>query len=141
MGRVWFDFTTQLANIDVQVMRLGTIACAPYLREQHLASHNFTTVLDESLEQIIFGRSQLDLLSIYLHEALGKINFEWPGSKSRLSSSLYLGRMTQCDSYARQHFIHTEGLGYVVVGTQVKRLHFVAFGVLNRKHNHGQTRL
>src|SRR5437667_69719 len=50
MGRVWFEFTTQLADIDVQVMRLSSIAGSPYLREQHLASNNFTTVLDESLE-------------------------------------------------------------------------------------------
>ena len=74
MRRVWFNFTAQLADIDMQVMRFSTIASSPHLLEQHMALHNFTFILNKCFEQIIFSWCQLDFLIIYLHEALGIIN-------------------------------------------------------------------
>ena len=59
-----------------------------------MARHDLTSILDEGFEEIILGRSQLDLLPVDLHEALGKINFEWTSRKNWLRSSLNLGGMS-----------------------------------------------
>ncbi len=78
-----------------------------------MARHDLTSILDEGFEEIILGRSQLDLLPVDLHEALGKINFEWTSRKNWL----------------------------LVISTQIKSLHFVTLGILDREHNDGQIRL
>src|SRR5947209_2581632 len=90
MRGVGFDLATQLTNIDMQIMRLSTIAGSPYLGKQHLAGHDLATVLNKRFQQVIFSRGQLDLLSVDLYQALGEINSERPSYKSRLCSCFHL---------------------------------------------------
>lgn len=51
MGGIRFDLVAQLADIDMQVMRVRSIPGSPDLRKQHLASHNLACVVDERDEK------------------------------------------------------------------------------------------
>src|SRR5258708_4401374 len=134
MCGVRFDFPAQLADVNMQVMRLGTITGPPYLGKQHMARHDFATILDKRLEQIILRRCQLDLLSIDLHQPLRKINPQWPSNKDRLRSRLDLGCMTQCYTYACQDLIHAKRFRDIVVGAQVERHDLVTFTIFYCHH-------
>src|SRR5437588_5762794 len=64
MNGVWFDFTAELPDIDMEVVCIGSVAWTPYLGEQHLACHDFAFVLDQDFEQVVLSRSQLDFLPV-----------------------------------------------------------------------------
>src|SRR5579885_593706 len=114
-GRIRLDFAAQLANIDVQVMGIRTIAGPPDLGQEHLPRHDFAIIFNQRLEQIILGRRQLDLRSMYRHQALGKIYLERTGEKDRLGAGLDLCAMAQRDPDTRQHLIHAKGFGYIII--------------------------
>ena len=58
-GGVWLYFAAQLADVDVQIVRVGSGAGAPELGEQHLARHDLALVLHQDFEQIVLGWCQL----------------------------------------------------------------------------------
>src|SRR6266566_7175785 len=103
MRGVRLNFTTQLSNVNMEIMGFGSIAGSPYLGKQHLTGHDFAAVLDKSLEQIIFSRGQLDLFSVDLHQSLRKIHSQWSCRKDRLRPRPNLSGMTQCHADACQY--------------------------------------
>ena len=100
-----------------------------------MTCHDLAAILDEGFEQVIFCGRQLDFLSVDLDEAMHKINAQWPGCKDGFGAGFNLGGMAQRNAYTSQDFIHSERFGNIVIGPQIKRLHFIALGILDREHN------
>src|SRR5260370_27619153 len=103
-----------------------------------MARHDLTSILDEGFEEIILGRSQLDLLPVDLHESLSKINFEPASRKNWLRPSLNLCGMSQGHSSSCQYFINAKWLGNIAIITHTNRLHFATLGIPDRPHKYEQ---
>src|SRR6266849_781407 len=134
------DFLAQLRHIDMEAMCFGMCIGPPNLFQQHLARENLAAVGDEDLEQVVFGGRQGDLPPINLHPPPCEIDGERACLKPRLGTARWLDHATQNDPHARQHLLHAEGLGDVVIRPQVERFNLVAFGVLHREHDNGHVR-
>ena len=50
---------------------------------------------------------------------------------------LDLKLVVPCRSHSRKEFVHAEGLGYIIVGAAIKRLHFARLVVPARCCAHG----
>jgi hypothetical protein len=61
-GGVGLNFATQLADIDVQIVRVSSIAGAPHLFEQHLARHYFTLMVTPIWTVIIMFSARADTI-------------------------------------------------------------------------------
>lgn len=126
----WLDFLAELRYIDMQTMYPGMRLLAPDLFEQYLARENLATVDNEHLEQIEFGRGQSNLLPGELDPPHGKIDGERTNLEAWFGTMRRLDDTAQGDAHPRQHFVDAEGLGDVVISSQVERLHLIALGIL-----------
>src|SRR5258708_12645354 len=52
MCRVWFDFPAQLADVNMQLMRLATITGPPHLGKYPVARHHFAPIPHHPLQHI-----------------------------------------------------------------------------------------
>jgi len=77
LGLVWFgfDFSSQIAYIDPQQMRLLDISGSPYLAKDMRMSKDFSRMHDQQSQEIIFGCRKLNFLSLHAYPPMFQIDF------------------------------------------------------------------
>src|SRR5437588_11071139 len=114
-GRIGFDLLSQLTDENPQVFGLPGVISTPDRAEQRTMSQNFSGIADEINHQIEFFRRQAQLVS-GLSDCVGfKIETKMPGFDG-LRSGGAGGLATQGRTNPREQLVHTERLGYVIVG-------------------------
>ncbi len=61
--RFRLDLAAEVCNVNVEVMRIGTVLCVPDLAQERLLSEYLAGVAHQSLEELIFQRSEVQLLT------------------------------------------------------------------------------
>jgi hypothetical protein len=123
-----FEFASQLAHVNAEVLVLIDAVGAPDLFEKLAVSHDFTGVADEDLQQSILRRCEVDRGVLESDLAASQIDDQIADAKDAIhsrSGSLY--GMAQGDSQAGEEFADSERLGQIVIGARVERSHFVRF--------------
>src|ERR1017187_8264844 len=116
--RIRFDFFPDAAYINVDGTRSDVRCVTPDRIEQLVARENAPSVPHEVIEQAEFGGGSRDLFAANCQGHGGRINvnlvdFGGQGRQRALETA-------QDGLYARHKFARAEGLGDVVIGTQLQ---------------------
>src|SRR5260221_1519080 len=114
---VRFDFLAQLRHVDMQAVCPVMGLDSPDIFEELLPRENLATMGDEDLEQVILRGRQGNLSPIDLHPPPREINREWSRLKPWLGAARGLCGASQGNAHARQHLVHAEEFGDVVIGS------------------------
>jgi hypothetical protein len=125
----------------VQVVVLRGVLGPPDLLEQHAVGQNLVGVRGEGLQQAVLGRREVDLASGDRDAATLEIDFQVAGAKYRVRTGRRARRVPQSDANAGEKLIDPEGLGQVVVSTNVERNHLVPLGRPRRKNHDRRARV
>src|SRR4029077_4187478 len=88
-------------------------------------------------EKVKFLRSEAHFAILDVNRAGGKVYAEGPDLDELRLGLLRRRDTSKGGAYPRQELVHIEGLGDVIVGTGIQRLHFDFFFSLHGKHDEG----
>src|SRR5437879_2649970 len=59
--RIVLDLPSESSHVDVQVMRLVAVIRPPYLLKEHSVGEDLVCVCEEDLQEVVFGRGQVNV--------------------------------------------------------------------------------
>src|SRR5579859_8122820 len=136
-----------MADESAQVGILLAIVWAPDALEEVFMGEHFTRIAGEFAEQIVFGWSEMDLLLITAHKAMGVIDQEAIFTAAAIKRALVLiaGQSTaQASSfvgaskrhpYTSEQLVHAKGFGEIIIGTLIQGFNFHAFLIVRGENN------
>src|SRR5579885_3080848 len=121
MRRIAFQLLTQIGDIEPQRLRLTAIFMSPDLREQHIMRQQSSGIVDEMIEQAVFGGSERHLLAAYPDLALAEVYRQVVvHNDARLARGLGHEGAPQQRLDTRLQFLRAERLGQVIVGADLQ---------------------
>ena len=135
--RYCFQFLPQCADVDAQVLNIGL--GTPDLAQDEFVGEHLAGMRDQQAQQVVFARRELHLLTADSDDAADQVD----GQIARLENGflpLLLKAMPKRSSDAGQEFVGAEGLGDIVVGTEVESAYLAGFVGPSLKHHDGDGR-
>src|SRR3954451_22355521 len=133
-GRVRLQLPAQLRHVDAEVVGLLTVLRAPHLLEQLLLRHQPARMAYQDLQQVPLGRGEPYLAGPGGGPPGRQVHRERLGPHHR--RVLHRPGPAYRRPHPGQQLVHPEGLGHVVVGARVQRLHLVRPVVPGGQHDH-----
>ena len=131
----WLDLFAKLVDKHPQILRLLYTLASPYRIEQHPVRQHLIGMADHKDEQLKLFRRQVNLFAAHAYYPRLRVDRKIAGLQ-RLSNFFFGCRdAAKIGPYPGQQLIHAEWLGYVIVGTGIKRCDFVPFLFPNGKHD------
>src|SRR5262245_34804722 len=112
---------------DSQVLRLILIVRPPDSAQQRAMGDHLASVRGQILEHLIFCGCEVYLSSVYSHLSPLEVDGQATALKARCASRApsALSDMPERHTDASDEFTHAEGLGQIVVGSQLQRRNLI----------------
>ena len=123
---MFFDLFPELANEDTQVLSLIHVRLSPDFLKQHAMGKHFPGMFNHVFQEIIFGGSQSDRLTLETHLPSVEVHRETPCDKDR-SRACSTGGPPQQGSYPSEELFHPEWLRHIVVSAALECMNLLCF--------------
>lgn len=128
----------QVADIRPQIFPFFLIFAAPDAGEQVPVQHHPAGVTHQMIEQLVFSGGEADFPALYRNPVLHEINRDIITGERPGTSSIFSGTGAAQDGFnPGEQLLDIEGLGQVVVGSQLQAFHFIRIFHLGGEHNDG----
>lgn len=125
-ARLFFDLFPELTNEDTQVLSLIHVRLSPDFLKQHAMGKHFPGMFNHVFQEIIFGGSQSDRLTLETHLPSVEVHRETPCDKDR-SRACGTGGPPQQGSYSSEELFHPEWLRHIVVSAALECMNLLCF--------------
>ena len=109
----------------MQVVRFVAVIRTPDLLQQHAVRQHLVRVRQKDLEQVVFGRGEVDHLLAERHLAALEVQHEVAASNAPIGAGAGARDVPERDADPREELVDPERLRHVVVRTQIEGVHFV----------------
>jgi hypothetical protein len=127
------ELGAQPAHVHVEQIRLVAMVGRAALLAYQLASEYASDVLHEELQQGELPVGELDRLAGEVHRVSDEIELD----AAVLQDRLFDGRLTpQQRAHARQKLLQAEGLGQVIIGTEIEPVDPILYGIARAQNQY-----
>ena len=142
MGGGFFNLPADVGHVDAQDFVVALGAGPPELLHEKVIGQHTSGIFAQQRHDAVFTLGELRIHPVHIDAVLVIVDGQAAGVKlaraGNLSVLAHGLRMPQGHADARQQLGGAEGLGDVVIRTQIDSLHLVRFMGSGRKHNHGR---
>src|SRR5439155_15671494 len=127
------ELLAQTANEYFDGVRIAIEILVIEMFDQFSARYHLALMMHEIGEQAEFQRSEFDRVAI--DGDTRTLGVEQQGATGDFACRM-TGRASQKSAHPRQHFLHVEWLGHIVISTGIKPLHLVAPAIASGQDEH-----